>query len=317
MNSNIEKFGFIYFWENFDPLRTRHKFYIGQHIGSEDDGYIGTGVLFKRVWKKTNPRDWKRTILERCDNIDELNDAEDKWAIKYDVLNNPLFCNLKGGGGGRGKLSEESKQKIRDTKRKNGFSQKQMDARNRTKGIPWSDEKRQKRREMYKTGRLKNWMKGLKGTGLIKRKKETIARQCETVRRKTEKIRSEQSQIIVDYIKIHSGISIEEIMKLLNVTQPYSWTIVRYCLHRKLIRKNLILKKYKYILYNDLNTKEIIHKFIKDNPLCLLTELIKFMEKTAGPYCVKAYLTQLRKENKVFSQRVKIKKWMNAKLWAI
>jgi len=70
------------------------KQYLGSHLGSPNDGYIGSGVYFSRAIKKYGIDKFKRTIIE--DNIpdDELRDREQYYLDVYDVLNNENFYNL-------------------------------------------------------------------------------------------------------------------------------------------------------------------------------------------------------------------------------
>ena len=92
-------YGFIYLWTNTHPDVKKHSKYIGQHIGKDDDGYIGSGILFRRKYKiKKYKKFWVRTILEYCNNINELNEAEYYWTKKYNAVYSEDFCNLTYGG---------------------------------------------------------------------------------------------------------------------------------------------------------------------------------------------------------------------------
>lgn len=42
------KFGFVYCWTD----STNGKTYVGSHMGSTDDGYIGSGIKFLNAYKK-------------------------------------------------------------------------------------------------------------------------------------------------------------------------------------------------------------------------------------------------------------------------
>lgn len=53
------KFGFIYLW--YDTIKK--KYYLGSHIGSLNDGYIGSNAHLKNAYKK-RPETFKRRILE-------------------------------------------------------------------------------------------------------------------------------------------------------------------------------------------------------------------------------------------------------------
>lgn len=51
--------GFIYQWINL----VNDKRYIGSHWGYEDDGYVGSGTLFKRAIKKHGIENFQRVII--------------------------------------------------------------------------------------------------------------------------------------------------------------------------------------------------------------------------------------------------------------
>jgi hypothetical protein len=105
-------YGFVYLWVNNHPDANKHSKYIGQHIGTTDDGYIGSGTIFiKRYHSKKYKGFWTRVILEYCENIDELNEAEAKWINKYNAVISEQFCNCRFGGK-NGKHSLETKLKI-------------------------------------------------------------------------------------------------------------------------------------------------------------------------------------------------------------
>jgi hypothetical protein len=59
--------GFVYLWRN---IKTNKK-YIGSHKGSPDDGYVGSGLLFSRAYKK-NPDDFTRQILYIGENYRKI-----------------------------------------------------------------------------------------------------------------------------------------------------------------------------------------------------------------------------------------------------
>ena len=79
--------GFVYLWEN---TKNNMK-YIGSHKGNVNDNYIGSGVYFKRAYKK-NPKDFNRIILYFGEDFLEV---EDKLLKIYDVDNDDNFYNLK------------------------------------------------------------------------------------------------------------------------------------------------------------------------------------------------------------------------------
>ncbi len=68
------KYGFVYIW--FD--KTKKRFYIGSHWGTEEDGYICSS-RFMHYAKRKRPNDFKRRILARVNDRVELLTEEHKW----------------------------------------------------------------------------------------------------------------------------------------------------------------------------------------------------------------------------------------------
>jgi hypothetical protein len=99
------------------------KTYIGMHSTNNiQDGYLGSGVVFKKVLKKYGVGNFKREILEFSDSYDNLIELEKKY-VNEDVVIDDNTYNLKTGGQSNGRLSNESKIKISNTlknKYKNG-----------------------------------------------------------------------------------------------------------------------------------------------------------------------------------------------------
>lgn len=79
--------GFVYLWENIN----NGKKYIGSHKGNTEDGYIGSGVYFKRAYSK-NPKDFVRTILYEGDFFLEV---EEHILKLFNAAKNKEFYNLK------------------------------------------------------------------------------------------------------------------------------------------------------------------------------------------------------------------------------
>jgi len=108
-------YGFIYLWENTHPKAIIHKKYIGQHIGTVDDGYIGSGAIFiKRFYSKKYRGCWKRKILQYCNDVDALNAAEKNWILSSNALVDPVYCNIREGGK-NGKLGKHTRRKLSES----------------------------------------------------------------------------------------------------------------------------------------------------------------------------------------------------------
>jgi len=114
--------GFIYLWFN----RVEKRYYLGSHYGTIDDGYIGSGIYFRRSYDLF-PENFKRRILEYTNgNKQQLLKLESKWLslIKDSEIANKYYNlnKLAGGGSPKGRklrpLTEEHKQKLRKPKSK-------------------------------------------------------------------------------------------------------------------------------------------------------------------------------------------------------
>lgn len=91
-------FGYIYLTTN----TINNKKYIGQRRafnGSpEDDDYLGSGTILQRAIKLYGKENFTKEILEYCDSLNELNEAEKKWIAYYDAVTSNEFYNIASGG---------------------------------------------------------------------------------------------------------------------------------------------------------------------------------------------------------------------------
>ena len=87
--------GFVYKWYNTE----NDMYYIGSHGGSVDDKYIGSGIYFKRAYKK-NPAHFFREILYEGEHyiiyehtilqyLDSKNDSN-SYNLTNLAINSPL-----------------------------------------------------------------------------------------------------------------------------------------------------------------------------------------------------------------------------------
>lgn len=101
---------FVYIWEN----KRNGKKYIGSHKGNVDDGYVGSGIYFKRAYKK-EPEKFVRDIICFCENEEEMKKTENLILIENDAADSDLFYNItnfSSGGNLHDHLSEERKKEI-------------------------------------------------------------------------------------------------------------------------------------------------------------------------------------------------------------
>lgn len=112
---------FIYLTTN----KVNGKKYIGQHTGSIDDDYVGSGKLLRRAIKKYGKKNFTREILAIAEDQEALDILERFYIEKHNAVGSEQFYNLTIGGTGGNTLqhlppeqlekrSEKIKQYFRD-----------------------------------------------------------------------------------------------------------------------------------------------------------------------------------------------------------
>jgi group I intron endonuclease len=93
------------------------KKYLGKDV-QNNPKYLGSGLDLKKAIEKYGVENFEKTILEICDNKEELWKREEYWLNFYDAKNNKTFYNRtnKAFGAWEGKnhtlITEETKQKM-------------------------------------------------------------------------------------------------------------------------------------------------------------------------------------------------------------
>jgi hypothetical protein len=253
--------GFVYLWENTHPEAKKYKKYIGQHVGTIDDGYIGSGKIFRdSFFSNKYHGHWKRSILEFCNTQEELNQAEARHIQLHDALNDDQYCNLREGGSG-GKMHPESCRKMSIAKKgKTPWN----------KGIPMTETARQKLKASLK-GR-KVWNKGLKGCYKLSSRTKQKIQQSKSIFYNNK--RERDYNLIIEFVKINGYVKREHVKDIIN--SKGKTTIVSDRLN-KLIKQNKLKKLYyskndiRYVLpqfsLEDIVKNSII-AYIKDHPRC-------------------------------------------------
>jgi len=98
-----KKYSFIYATINL----VNNKGYVGSHMTNNiEDGYLGSGVILKRVIKKHGRENFKREILEFCLPCKYYTYSKEEYWIKYLGTMNPVGYNFteKAGGGNLGDI---------------------------------------------------------------------------------------------------------------------------------------------------------------------------------------------------------------------
>lgn len=140
-----------------------NKIYIGQDKNNNQN-YLGSGNLIKKVIKKYGKENFIKEILCTCSTIDELNDKEKYYINKYQSTNKDIGYNIAVGGTDgvmlNRKHSEETKQKMRNSSL--GKKKSEMHCKNiglSKKGRIISEEERKRRSDFSP-------LKGVKKTPL-------------------------------------------------------------------------------------------------------------------------------------------------------
>jgi hypothetical protein len=83
--------GFVYLWTN----NVNDKKYIGLHAGSEDDGYVGSGTVFRRAVEKHGIENFSRIILHReYESLWKLYEAEYNIINEHNAVHDQAYYNL-------------------------------------------------------------------------------------------------------------------------------------------------------------------------------------------------------------------------------
>ena len=77
------------------------KKYIGKHITDNlNDGYLGSGLVLQNAIKKYGRENFKREILEFCENEEQCYELEYEYIKNAKAYSNPNYYNLTEGGKG-------------------------------------------------------------------------------------------------------------------------------------------------------------------------------------------------------------------------
>lgn len=80
--------------------KINNKKYIGKSVKPEHREYLGSGRYLKNAINKYGKENFKRVIIERCNNAEHLREREKYWIAYYDASNNDEFYNISSNSGG-------------------------------------------------------------------------------------------------------------------------------------------------------------------------------------------------------------------------
>ena len=152
--------------------KINNKIYIGKSI-ENNPNYFGSGISITMAIKKHGKNNFEKDILEKCENLEELNEKEKFWIKEYNSTNRKTGYNIaEGGNGGNtrkgysdSKLVEYQK-KISDSVSK---SEKYRLFVHNTKGKKRPQQSK-KMKELYSQGKIKPWNLGKKTSEETKQK---------------------------------------------------------------------------------------------------------------------------------------------------
>ena len=88
-------YGYIYKVTNL----VNKKIYIGLHKAERfDENYWASGTLIKQAFEKYGMENFSREIIQECDTLDELNQAERYWIEYYNSTDTNIGYNIAYGG---------------------------------------------------------------------------------------------------------------------------------------------------------------------------------------------------------------------------
>ena len=123
------------------------KIYIGQHTTNNlDDGYLGSGVVLQKAFKKYGEENFSREIITYVDTKEDLDRTEEIFIKHYiHIVGKDEMYNIAEKAGGGGCHSEETKLKMSEARKGHHHSEETRKKMSATrKGHPVSEETRQK-----------------------------------------------------------------------------------------------------------------------------------------------------------------------------
>jgi hypothetical protein len=123
--------------------------YIGKDA-KNNPNYVGSGTNLKIAIKEYGKENFKKEIIEHCNNIKHLIERETYWLNYHDAQNNPLFYNKTNKPFGNSGLSEETKDKIsKSNKNKIRSEQHKINVSNGKKGVKHKTHKKGKNHKNF------------------------------------------------------------------------------------------------------------------------------------------------------------------------
>ena len=133
-----DPYGFIYITTNL----VDGKRYLGQKTFDRKwKNYLGSGKAFKNALKLYGKENFSRNIIDIAYSIEELNQKEYEYSIFFDVVQSEDWYNLVLGGGTTAGMivSDETRNKLSEARRKNSIMHPEFDEHHSEKMIEFYD----------------------------------------------------------------------------------------------------------------------------------------------------------------------------------
>jgi len=144
--------------------KVNNKIYIGKSLINDPD-YLGSGISINNAIKKYGKENFQKEVLEVCENEEVLNEREKFWIKELNTTNRKIGYNIaEGGNGGNTRLGYDNSELINYYKKiSNGVInsekyKKFVESRKGKKNQNISN----KLKELYQSGKLTTWNKGIK-----------------------------------------------------------------------------------------------------------------------------------------------------------
>lgn len=98
--------GYVYLTTNL----VNGMMYIGSHLGEFTTRYLGSGPKLREDVNRYGRLNFEVQLLEECDTIEELHEAEKRHQLENDVVNSNMFYNMRISCGGSQLNPDESKE---------------------------------------------------------------------------------------------------------------------------------------------------------------------------------------------------------------
>lgn len=146
---NVKKntYKYLYVYKIID-VRSNTIVYVGQHrTNLLDDNYMGSGLILQRAYKKNGYINYRKEIIEFCNDKKTLDKREKYWINELNLIKKGFNISEGGTGGNNRKWTDEEKKKNSEF------------MKNRYKSIENREKTRKASLKFYNEKRTEDWNK--------------------------------------------------------------------------------------------------------------------------------------------------------------